>query len=149
MLTLGAMETKLHISHKCLWNCIELIGNIQLLIKYLDEEPKCRKLFNYLIHFFEVWEKFAQVYFANYKLQSDIDRFTHNTKLELNKVCGCLLEILKIVKVCVHVLLHNNVKANDIIKAMCFKVITKFQVYLVDIDFFNKEMFRKSTLNME
>ena len=143
------METKLRISHKCLWNCIELIGNIQLLIKYLDEESRRRKLLNYLIHFFEVWEKFAQVYFANYKLQSDIDRFTHNTELELNKVCGCLLEILKIVKVRVHVLLHDNVKANDIIKSMCFKVITKFQAYLVDLDFFNKEMFQKSTLNLE
>ena len=142
----GVMETKLHISHKCLWNCIELIGNIQLLIKYLDEEPKCHKLLNYLIRFFEVWEKFAQVYFTNYKLQSDIDRFTHNTKLELNKVCCCLLEI---VKVRVHVLLCDNVKANDIIKVMCFKEITKFQAYLVDIDFFNKEMFWKSTLNLE
>ena len=127
MLTPGAMETKLRILHKCLWNCIELIGNIQLLIKYLDEEPKRRKLLNYLIHFIEVWERFAQVYFANYKLQSNIDQFTHNTELELNKVCGCLLEIMKIVKVCVHVLLHDNVKANDIIKAMCFKAILSFR----------------------
>ena len=98
------MEIKLRISHKCLWNCIELIGNIQLSIKYLDEESKRRKLLNYLIRFFEVLEKFAQVYFANYKLQSDIDQFAHNTELELHKVCGCLLEILKIVKVHVHVL---------------------------------------------
>ena len=64
-------------------------------------------------------------------------------------MCGCLLEILKIVKVHVHVLLRDDVKANDIIKAMCFKAITKFQAYLADLDFFNKEMFRKSALNLE
>ena len=58
-LSKGEMETKFHVSHKCLWNCIELLGDIQQSIKYLNEEMKHRKLLNYLIHFFEVWEKFA------------------------------------------------------------------------------------------
>ena len=142
------METKLRISHKCLWNCIELIGDIQLSIKYLDEDMKRRKLLNYLICFFEVWEKFAKVFFSGYALESDINRFTDDTKTELNKVCCCLIDILKIVKVRVHVILRNNVKANDIIKALSFKAIDKFQKYLVDLNFYNREMFRKSALNL-
>ena len=142
------METKLRISHKCLWNCIELIGDIQLSIKYLDEDMKRRKLLNYLIHFFEVWEKFAKVFFSGYALESDINRFTDDTKTELNKVCCCLIDILKIVKVRVHVILRNNVKANDIIKVLSFKAIDKFQKYLVDLNFYNREMFRKSALNL-
>ena len=142
------METKLRISHKCLWNCIELIGDIQLSIKYLDEDMKRRKLLNYLIRFFEVWEKFAKVFFSGYAFESDINRFADDTKTELNKVCCCLIDILKIVKVCVHVILRNNVKANDIIKALSFKAIDKFQKYLVDLNFYNTEMFRKSALNL-
>ena len=142
------METKLRISHKCLWNCIELIGDIQLSIKYLDEDMKRRKLLNYLIRFFEVWEKFAKVFFSGYALESDINRFADDTKTELNKVCCCLIDILKIVKVRVHVILCKNVKANDIIKALSFKAIDKFQKYLVDLNFYNGEMFRKSALNL-
>ena len=145
----GEMETKLCVSHKCLWKCIELVGDIQQSIKYLSEEIKCRKLLNYLIRFFEVWQKFCQTFFPNYGLQSNINRFTDDTVQELNKVCTYLLEILKIVKVCVHVLLRNNVKANDIIKAISFKAIAKFQRYIVEIDFYNKEMFRKSALNCQ
>ena len=25
----GEMETKMRVSHKCLWNCIELVGNVR------------------------------------------------------------------------------------------------------------------------
>ena len=72
-----------------------------------------------------------------------------DTEIELNKVCCYLLEILKLVKVHVHVLLRNNVKAKDIIKAISFKTIAKFQKYIVEIDFYNKEMYCKSELNCQ
>ena len=143
------METKLHVSHKCLWNCIELLGEMQQSIKYLNKEMKRRKLLNCLIWFFEVWEKFVQTFFPNYALQSNINHFTDDTEIELNKVCSYLLEILKIVKVRVHVLLCNNVKENDIIKVISFKAIAKFQKYIVEINFYNKEMYHKSAVNCQ
>ena len=143
------METKMRISHKCLWNCIELMMHIKDSVKYLDEDVQKRKLLNFLIRLFEILEKFAKIYLDNYKLESNINRFAHDTEAELQKVCCCLLEILKIIKVRVSVMLRNNPQANDVIKSICFKAIKRFQDYLIKIDFFNKEMLRKSALNMD
>ena len=115
---------------------------------YINEEVNRKKLLNYLIRFFEICDKFTHVYF-NYKHPTKIDRFNKNIPAELNNVCGALTDILKIIKVRVSVVLRNDAKANDIIKSFCFKAINMFQKYLVHIDFFNKEMYRKSALNLQ
>ena len=138
----------MRISHKCLWNCIELMMHIQDSLKYIDEDVQKRKLLNFLIRFFEILEKFSKVYLVNYNLQSNINRFAQDTEAELQKVCSCVLDILKIIKVRVSVMLRKNPQANDVIKAICFKAIKRFQDYLIKIDFFNKEMLRKSALNL-
>ena len=143
----GEMETKMLLSHKSLWNCIGLLEHVKKSVRYIDEETKRKKLLCYLIRFFEVFCKFCEVYF-NYKPKCTIDRFNHNSAAEVNNVCEFTTELLKLVKVRVSVILRENPKAQDIIKNMCFKAIAKFQHYLVAIDFFNKEMFRKSALNL-
>ena len=141
------METKMLISHKCLWNSIELLGHVKQSIQYIDEDCKCKKLLNYTIRFFEIFAKFCEVYF-DYKTLYVVNHFNHDSAVELNNVCDFTIEILKFMKVHVTVLLRENPRVQDIIKNICFKVISKYQNYLVAIDFFNKEMFRKSTLNM-
>ena len=47
---------------------------------------------------------------------------------------------MRITKVRVSVLLHNDHKAQDIIAHIFRKIQDKLQKYLVFIDFFNKEM---------
>ena len=117
----------MRISHKALWNSIELVENVKQSIVYIDGDINRKKLLNYLIHFFEVFEKFVDV---------------------LRNVCDCIKDVMKFVKVHVSVLLKEDAQVNDIICSMCFKAISRFQRYLVKIDFFNKEMFRKSALNL-
>ena len=97
--------------------------------------------------FFEVFCKFCKVYF-DYKCRYVVNGFNHDPAAELKNVCEFTLDILRLVKVHVSVLLRENTRAQDIIKNICFKAISKFQNYLVAIDFFNKEMFRKSALNL-
>ena len=143
----GEMETKMRLSHKTLWNCIELVGHVKDSVIYLDEETKRKKLLNYLIRFFEVLCKFCKVYFE-YECRYVVNRFNHDSAFEIKNVCEFLLDIIKFVKVRVSVLLHKDAKPHDIIRNMCFKAIAKFQNYLVAVNFFNKEMFRKSTLNL-
>ena len=141
------METKMRISHKALWNSIELVENVKQSIVYIDGDINRQKLLNYLIRFFEVFEKFVDVYFK-YKFPHKINRFAHDSSAELRNVCDCVKDVMKFVKVRVSVLLKEDAQANDIIRSMCFKAISRFQRYLVKIDFFNKEMFRKSALNL-
>ena len=50
---------------------------------------------------------------------------------------------MRITKVRVSVLLHNDHKAQDIIAHIFHKIQDKLQKYLVFIDFFNKEMYNK------
>ena len=130
------------VSHKALWNCIELVGHVKQSVQYIDEDLKRKKLLNYLVHFFEVFCKFCKVYF-DYKCRYVVNRFNHDSAAELKNICDFTLDILRLVKVHVSVLLRDNARAQDIIKNICFKAISKFQNYLVAIDFFNKEMFRK------
>ena len=143
----GEMEMKMLVSHKALWNCIELVGHVKQSVQYIDEDLKRKKLLNYLVCFFEVFCKFCKVYF-DYKCQYVVNHFNHDSAAELKNVCDFTLDILRLVKVRVSVLLRENARAQDIIKNICFKAISKFQNYLVAIDFFNKEMFRKSALNL-
>ena len=143
----GEMETKMLISHKCLWNCIELIENVKQSICYLDEDCKHKKLLNYTIQLFEIFAKFCEVYF-DYKTKYVVNRFNFDTAAELSNVCNFTIEIMKFVKVCVSVILRKNPRSQDIIKNICFKAIFKYQNYLVAVDYFNKEMFRKSALNL-
>ena len=143
----GEMETKMLVSHKALLNCIELVGHVKQSVQYLDEDLKQKKLLNYLVRFFEVFCKFCEVYF-DYKCRYVVNRFNHDSVAELKNVCDFTLDILRLVKVHVSVLLRDNARAQNIIKNICFKAISKFQNYLVAIDFFNKEMFRKSALNL-
>ena len=141
------METKLIISHKVLWNCIELVNHVKKSIIYIDEDRNRRKLLNYLIRFFKVFEKFVHVY-LDYKYPHDLNRFAPDSVAEINKACNCVKDILHIVKAHVSVFFRSNARANNIIKSICFKAIARFQSYLVDINFFNKEMFHISALNL-
>ena len=142
------METKMQISHKCLWNCLEIIPHVKGSLIYLEDEVKRKKLLNYLVRFFEILEKFCSVYF-DYKYPSTINRFSNDTVSETKKVCDCISDLVKVIKVRVSVFLRNNGKANDIIKHISFKAITKLQKYIIHIDYFNREMLRKSVLNMD
>ena len=135
------------LSHKTLWNCIELVGHVKDSVIYLDEETKRKKLLNYLIRFFKVLCKFCEVYFK-YKCRYVVNQFNHDSASEIKNVCDFLLDIIKFVKVHVGVLLCKDAKPHDIIRNMCFKAIAKFQNYLVAVNFFNKEMFQKSALNL-
>ena len=138
----------MRLSHRALWNTLELVQNVKDSVKYIDEEYKRRKLLNYLMRMFEVFEKFVDVY-IQYKYPNDLNHFATDSVSEILKVCDCLKDIMKMVKVRVSVIFRKNAKANHIIKSICFKAIAKFQKYLIQIDFFNKEMFRRSALNME
>ena len=136
------------VSHKCLWNYIELIENVKQSIRYLDEDCKHKKLLNYTIRLFEIFAKFCEVYF-DYKIRYVVNRFNLDTAAELSNVCNFTIGIIKFVKVRVSIILRKNPRSQDIIKNICFKAISKYQNYLVEVDFFNKEMFRKSALNLQ
>ena len=137
----------MRLSHKLLWNTLELVQNVDDSVRYIDEDVNHRKLLNYTMRLFEVLEKFVDVY-VNYKYPHNLNRFANDSVAEIHNVCQCLRDIIKIIKVCVSVTLRTNPKPHDIIKNICRKAISKFQKYLVQIDFFNKEMFRKSALNL-
>ena len=107
------------VSHKCLWNCIELIESVKQSIRYLDEDCKCNKLLNYTIRLFERFAKFCEVYF-DYKTYV-VNRFNFDTAAELSNVCDFTSEIMKFVKVHVSIILRKNPRAQDIIKNICFK----------------------------
>ena len=136
------------ISHKAVLNCIELIDHVCQSVIYVDADTNRKKLMNYCIRFFEILEKFANVY-LDYKKPNNINCFNPDTAAELKKVCECTSEILKFIKVRVSVVLHKNGKSHDCLKSACFKAIKRFQDYLIKIDFFNIEMLCKSALNLE
>ena len=60
------------ISHKCLWNSIELLGHVKQSIQYIDEDCKCKKLLNYTIRL---------LFFLRYLLKSV--KCTSITKLDM------------------------------------------------------------------
>ena len=138
----------MHIWHKAVWNCIELIDHVRQSVIYVDADTNRKKLLNYCIRFFEILEKFANVY-LDYKKPNNINHFNPDTTAELKNVCKCTSEILKFINMWVSVVLRKNGKSHDVLKSACFKAIKRFQDYLIKIDFFNKEMLCKSTLNLE
>ena len=140
------LSAKRDLSHRCLWNAKELLGDVQRSVIYLDGDGNAKKLLNYLVRFFEILDKFCDVYF-HYRLPNAINRFNNNTCEEKENVCGYLIQIVNFIKVRVSVLLRDNEKSQDIIRHVCFKAIAKMQRYIVAINFYNKEMFRRSVLS--
>ena len=140
------LSAKRDLSHRSLWNAKELLGDVQRSVIYLDGDGNAKKLLNYLVRFFEILDKFCDVYF-HYKLPNNINRFNNYTCEEIENVCGYLIQIVNFIKVRVSVLLRDNEKSQDIIRHVFFKAIAKMQRYLVAINFYNKEMFRRSVLS--
>ena len=124
----------MRISHKAVWNCIQLIDHVCQCVIYVDTDTNRKKLMNYCIRFFEILEKFANVY-LDYKKPNNINRFNPDTAAELKKVCECTSKILKFIKVWVSVVLRKNGKSQNVPKSVCFKAIKCFQEYLIKIDF--------------
>ena len=124
----GEMETKMLMSHKCIWSTIELLGHVKNSLKYLDDKQSEKNCSITWYIFFEVFGKFCEV-FLYYKCRYVANRFKTDSFSELNNVCDFAIDILKFVKVCLSVLLWENPRAQDIIKNISFKAISKMQCY--------------------
>ena len=136
------MKYKRNISHKCLWNTIYLLENCKKSVDYLDHDECSKKMLNYLVNFFEILQKFSDVYFK-YTQNNNINRFAHNVPFEIKRVCKFLDAIVKFIKIRITVQLKDDPRANDILANICGKAVPKLQRYLIHVDFFNKEMLRK------
>ena len=136
------MKFKRNLSHKSLWNAIYLLGHCKKSVDYLDHDDCSRKMLNYLVNFFEILQKFSDVYF-NYTLNNDIKRFCHNVPLEIKHVCTFIDSIVKFIKIRISVQLKDDLRANDILANICRKAVPKLQRYLIHVDYFNKEMMHK------
>ena len=99
-------------------------------------------LLAFLVHIYEVMRHFTRVYFG-YICPHSINTFASDISEEIKKACLYNQEVMRIAKVRVNVLLHNDHKAQDIIADIFLKIQDKLQKYLVFIDFFNKEMYNK------
>ena len=140
------LASKRQLSHNSLWNVIELMSDVEKSVIYLDNTMNAKKLLNYLVRFFEVLEKFCEVYFqCNYP--NTVNRFAEDPFTEIANVSDYIIKLSKFIKVRVSVLLRHDEKSHDIIKKICFKAIARVHRYIVGINFYNKEMFRRSVLN--
>ena len=136
------MAVKLEKSHKYLANGIYLLEQCKKSTVYLSDETNAKKLLAFLVHIYEVMTRFTRVYFG-YEYPHSINTFASDISEEIKKACLYNQEVMRITKVRVSVLLHNNHKAQDIIAHIFRKIQDKLQKYLVFIDFFNKEMYNK------
>ena len=136
------MAVKLEKSHKYLASGIYLLEQCKKCTVYLSDETNAKKLLAFLVRIYEVMTRFTRVYFG-YKYPHSINTFASDISEEIKKACLYNQEVMRITKVCVSVLLHNNHKAQDIIAHIFHKIEDKLQKYLVFIDFFNKEMYNK------
>ena len=82
-------------------------------------------MFKYLVSFFEIL--FIQAPKHN--------RFSHDMKTEIQRVCQLLNDIVKFIKVHVTVTLWNNSKVHTILANICGNAVPKLQKYLVHVDY--------------
>ena len=136
------MAVKLEKSHKYLSNGIYLLKQCKKSTVYLSDETNAKKLLAFLVCIYEVMTRFTLVYFG-YEHPHSINTFASDVSQEIKKACLYNQEVMRITKVRVSVLLHNDHKAQDVIAHIFCKIQEKLQKYLVFIDFFNKEMYNK------
>ena len=136
------MEQKLTKSHRYLSNGIYLIKHVQNSIQFLPEIAHQTKLLLYLANLYEAMVKFTFTFFG-YKAQGDTNKSPKNIPQEIDKVCSLTMDILRITKIRLHVMLLKNAEAEQTIEKIFPNVQLKLQQYLISINYFNKLMIAK------
>ena len=127
-------------SHKYLSNVLYLLEQVKNSITYLQEETNKKKLLCYLCRLYEALSHFANVCF-DYKSPGNLNKFSAAIENELETACTLNQNIIRLIKIRLHVCVTHNEKAQKTIEAVLSKVQLKFQRYLVHIDYFNKRMY--------
>ena len=139
------MGKKLKRSHQYLANINYLLQQVKSSTKYLTNETNQRKLLGFVINFFEAVNRYNHVYFG-YKKTSNLNKFSEEPCEEIIKTCLYLEDICRIAKTRISVLLHDDPRSQDILAKIMEKFQDKIQKYLVHIDFFNKEMYNRCSV---
>ena len=127
-------------SHKYLSNILYLIEQVKHSIIYLEEESNKKQLLCYLCRLYEALCHFSDVCF-DYKAPGNLNKFAHDIEKQLETACTLNQNIIRLIKIRLHVCLSTNAKAHKTIEAVLAKVQLKLQRYLVHIDYFNKRMY--------
>ena len=127
-------------SHKYLSNVLYLLEQVKNSIIYLQEETNKKKLLCYISRLYEALSHFTNVCF-DYKAPGSVNKFANDIEKEL--VNGCILNqnIIRLIKIRLHVCFSSNAKAQKTLESVLSKVQLKLQRYLVHIDYFNKRMY--------
>ena len=139
------MEQKRTKSHKYLSNAIYLIRHVNNSLQYLPNVSHQKKLLVYLTHLYQVMQNFFVTFFGH-KVQENINRSPRNVPHEIQKACSLNLEIIRLTKIRLHVMLVKNAQAQETIERIFEKVQFKFQRYLISINYFNKEMLKRCNI---
>ena len=115
------MAVKLEKSHKYLANSIYLLEQCKKSTVYLSDETNAKKLLAFLVRIYEVMTRFTRVYFG-YEYPHSINTFSSDISQEIKKACLYNQEVMRITKVHVSVLSHNDYKAQDIIAHIFRKI---------------------------
>ena len=142
------MGRKLKRSHQYLANINYLLEQVKNSTKYLVNETNQRKLLGFVINFYEAVNRYNHVYFG-YKKEGNLNKFSDNPCDEIIKSYLYLQDICRIAKTPISVLLRDDPKSQDILAKIMQKFQDKIQKYLVHIDFFNKEMYNRCTVEKD
>ena len=117
-----------------------LLEQVKNSIIYLQEETNKKKLLCYISRLYEALSHFTNVCF-DYKAPGSVNKFANDIEKEL--VNGCILNqnIIRLIKIRLHVCFSSNAKAQKTLESVLSKVQLKLQRYLVHIDYFNKRMY--------
>ena len=78
------------------------MSDVEKSVIYLDNTLNAKKLLNYLVRFFEVLDKFCEVYFQ-YKYPNTVNRFAEDPFTEIANVSEYIIKVSKFIKVRVSV----------------------------------------------
>ena len=81
--------------------------------------------------------------FFGWKPQEDINKSPNKLPHEIQKACSLNMEIIRLTKIRLHVMLFKNAQAQETIERIFEKVQYKLQRYLISINYFNKEMLKR------
>ena len=136
------MEQMLTKSHRYLSNGIYLIKHVKNSIQFLPEIAHQTKLLLYVSNLYEAMVKFTFTFFG-YKAQRETNKSLKNIPQEIDNLCSLIMDILRITKIRLHVMLLQNAEAQGTIERIFPKVQLKLQRYLISINYFNKLMIAK------
>ena len=133
-------------SHKYLANSIYLLENCKKSTPYLNSDVSKKKLVHFYLKFYEVLNRFADVY-LDYKYPGKINLFNRNIDQEVKTASLYIQELCRVIKIRLAVSLQTNGKAHDIIRRIFVKANTKMQHFLIQVDYWNKVMLERCTVD--